>query len=86
MPQTLAKKMKLIQTCIAISALMLFQATTAEPTDSEASEGVDSPFRVETSPDGVAYFPKGSEAYNTEYFRAAKLPSLQFKREEKGDC
>ena len=76
--------MKLVQTCIAISALMLFQATTAEHADSEASEGVVSPFRVETSPDGVAYFPKGKESYYTTYFRAADLPSMQFKREEKG--
>jgi hypothetical protein len=63
---------------------MLFQATTAEQTDSEASEGIDPTFRVETSPDGKAYFPKGKESYYTEYFRAAKLPSMQFMREEKG--
>ncbi len=39
---------------------------------------------VVAAPDGKAYFPKDKEGYYTKYYRAAKLPSMQFKREEKG--
>lgn len=77
--------MKAIRTSIVISALMLFQATFAEQEIDKTQEGEDPAFQVQTSPDGEAYFPKGREAYYTEYFRAAKLPSLQFKREEKDE-
>lgn len=55
------------------------QTETRKPSDSE-----DSTFRTVKSPDGEAYFPPGKASYYTQYYKAAQLPSLQFKREEKG--
>ena len=57
-------------------------ASKTEPGPSEKSE--DSIFQIVKSPDGEAYFPPGRESYYTKYYRAAKLPSLLSKREEKG--
>lgn len=84
--------MKTILLFIIISTFLLLHAPAAEKADdgakqTETSESLDSEdptFRVVKSPDGEAYFPPGKESYYTRYYQAAKLPSMQFRREEKG--
>lgn len=75
-----------------IITFLLLHASAVEKTDdgakqAETSESLDSEvptFQIVKSPDGEAYFPPGKESYYTRYYQAAKLPSMQFKREEKG--
>ncbi len=83
--------MKTIQVGIIASAFLIFLSPAAEQADGGAEKAetkwsvADDPsFRVMKSPAGEAYFPKGKESYYTRYYRAANLPSMQFKREEKG--
>lgn len=51
-----------------------------EPDNVEVSNSV-----LIKSPAGEDYFPEGKVTYPTNHYRAAKLPSMQFKREEKGN-
>lgn len=75
-----------------ISTFLLLHVVAEEKTNCEdaqtgtrkALDSEDSTFRIMKSPDGEAYFPPGKECYYTRYYRAANLPSMQFKREEKG--
>jgi hypothetical protein len=84
--------MKTILPFIIISTFLLVRAPAAEKMDdgakqtekSESLNSDDPTFRIVKSPDGEAYFPPGKESYYTRYYQAAKLPSMQFKREEKG--
>jgi len=84
--------MKTILQIIVISSFLLHNAPAVDHTDGEAKltetskslDTEDPTFRIVKSPDGEAYFPPGKENYYTRYYQAAKLPSMQFKREEKG--
>jgi hypothetical protein len=84
--------MKTILPFVMISTFLLLHASATEQTGDEAKQteirkslaSEDPAFRIVKSPDGEAYFPPGKESYYTQYYQAAKLPSMQFKREEKG--
>lgn len=84
--------MKTIPACILMCTCLWIHAAQAQQPDGATAKTEPSPPEeskpyippVLKSPEGEAYFPAGRESYYTEYYRAAKLPSLLTKREEKG--
>lgn len=84
--------MKTIPACVMIGACLLLPVAVAEQSGAAAGQSESSSkkeseepvFPVLKSPEGEVYFPPGRESYYTQYYRAAKLPSLLSKREEKG--
>lgn len=84
--------MKTIPACILMCTCLWIHTAQAQQPDGATAKTEPSPPEeskpyippVLKSPEGEAYFPPGRESYYTEYYRAAKLPSLLAKREEKG--
>lgn len=84
--------MKTIPACILMFTCLWIHTAQAQQPDGATAKTEPSPPEeskpyippVLKSPDGEAYFPAGRESYYTKYYRAAKLPSLLTKREEKG--
>jgi hypothetical protein len=74
---------------LLLSAAGLFAAeipTGIDYTEKVESKSVEASTSLEMkSPDGEEYFPRDKKDLPTNYYRAAKLPSMQYKREEKGN-
>lgn len=79
--------MKTIIRHILVSYIFSYSIVCAQK-EEVPTDPVDLTFKASKSPNGKSYFPEGKERYNpryyTPYYRAALLPSMLHKREEKG--